>query len=504
VLLSLLVAALLLLPLVFLVLQAQQSGWSEVHRVLFRQLTLDLLRNTVELAVVVTAATAIIGVSAAWCVERTALPGRRVWAVALVLPAAVPDFIVGYAWHSIAPSLTGLKGAALVMSLDLYPLVYLPVAAALRRVDPALEESARSLGDGPWRTFRRVTLPQIRPALLGGCLVVTLALLAEFGAFEILNFQTFTTAIFTEFRIDESAAAALALVLVAIGIVVLGGEAFVSGGRGRVARTGPAAKRPMARRPLGRLLVPTLFGLTALVALALLVPLATLVYWLLRSQHSTLPAASTLLSATWATVRYAAGAALLATVAALPVAQLGRGRRGRARLVLERSTMLIQSIPGVVVALTVVFFAVRYVDSLYQSSTLLIIAYALLFFPLALVCLRGSVAQADPRLSEMGRSLGRRPFSVLLRVDIPLIAPGLISAFSLVFLSAVTELTATLVLVPTGTQTLATQFWAYQSNTSYGAAAPYAAMIVLIAAIPSVVIGSWFARRTDGQEPVIV
>ncbi len=492
---SIVVAALLLLPLVFLIMQARLVGGAELKRILFRQLTLDLLRNTVELAVLVTAATAVLGVGAAWCIERTVLPGRRMWGVLIVLPAAVPDFIVGYAWHSIAPSLTGLKGATLVMSLALYPLVYLPVAAALRRVDPALEETARSLGCGPWTTFRRVTLPQIRPALLGGCLVVMLALLAEFGAFEILNFQTFTTTVFTEFRVDQSAASALALVLVALGIVVLSGEGFVAG-RGRVSRSGPAAARPAGRRRLGKLLIPTLLALTALVGLSLAVPIGTLIYWLAVSQHSTLPAAATLASATFSTIKYAAAAAALATVAALPVALLSNAHRSRPLKVLERSTLLIQSIPGVVVALTLVFFSVRYSYSLYQTSTLLVFAYALLFFPLALVCIRGSAAQAPPRLTEMGRSLGRRPFAVLTRVTVPLIAPGLISAFSLVFLSAVTELTATLVLVPTGTQTLSTQFWAYQTNTSYGAAAPYAAMIVAIAAVPSVVISFWFARRT--------
>jgi iron(III) transport system permease protein len=202
-------------------------------------------------------------------------------------------------------------------------------------------------------------------------------------------------------------------------------------------------------------------------------------------------------------VKYAAAAAAVATVAALPVGLLSNLRRSRPLKVLERSTLLIQSIPGVVVALTLVFFSVRYAFGLYQTSTLLVLAYALLFFPLALVCIRGSAAQAPPRLAEMGRSLGRRPFSVLLRVTVPLIAPGLVSAFSLVFLSAVTELTATLVLVPTGTQTLSTQFWAYQTNTSYGAAAPYAAMIVAIAAVPSVVISFWFARRTGASGAVL-
>ncbi|HEY2281742.1 MAG TPA: ABC transporter permease subunit, partial [Streptosporangiaceae bacterium] len=168
------VAAALLLPEVFLLLQAHDAGWSQVRAVLFRPLSGSLLASTAELAVLVTAATAVIGTGAAWCVERTALPGRRVSAVLLVLPVAVPDFVIGYAWHSLFPGFVRLPAATVVMTLDLYPLVYLPVAAALRRSDPALEESARALGLGPVATFRRVVLPQVRPALLASSLLVVL------------------------------------------------------------------------------------------------------------------------------------------------------------------------------------------------------------------------------------------------------------------------------------------------------------------------------------------
>jgi iron(III) transport system permease protein len=489
------VAAGLLLPEVFLLLQAREVGWPALHRVLFRSLSAQLLQNTVELAVVVTLAAAIIGTAAAWCIERTSLPFKRVWAVLVVLPVSIPDFVVGYSWHSIAPSFIGLHAAAFVMTLDLYPLIFLPVAAALRRTDPVLEETARALGLGPWAAFRRVVLPQIRPAILGGSLVVMLALLAEFGAFEILDFRTFTTEIFTELQVDRGAASALSLLLVLLGILVLVGEGRASG-RGRVRRAGPQASRPPTRHRLGWWSVPALLALAALVALAVGVPIGTLVYWLTHSQHTTLPASTTLWSATAATGRYAAAAAALATVAAIPVGLLAAQRRGRVARMLESSTYLIQSVPGVVIALSLVFFAVRYAFSIYQTSLLLVVAYALLFFPLALVCVRASAVQASPRLAEMGRSLGYRPMSVFFRVTLPIIAPGVLAAFCLVFLSAVTELTATLVLVPTGVQTLATQFWAYQTNTAYGAAAPYAAVIVALAAVPSIVLGTWFSRRT--------
>jgi iron(III) transport system permease protein len=500
--LSGIVALALLLPEVFLVAQARAAGWTEVSSVLFRPLSAELLRNTVELTAVVALAAGVIGTAVAWCVVRTALPLRRMWQVLVVLPIAIPDFIMGYAWHSLSPGFIGLPAAALVMTLDLYPLIYLPVAAALRRTDPALEESARTLGLGRWAVFRRVIFPQIRPGLTGGMLVVGLALLAEFGAFEIVDFQTFTTEIFAELNVDQPAAAALALLLVALGLAVLLGEAVSTGGR-QVSRTGSQASRPPDRARLGRWTVPVLAGTGLLVIASLGVPVGTLVYWLTQSQATTLPASTTLLAAVGTTARYSILAAVTATGAAVPVALLAGQRRGRLARAVGSSTFLIQSVPGVVVALSLVFFAVRYAFPLYQQSSLLVIAYALLFFPLAFVSVRASAAWASPRLAEMGRSLGRGPVLVFLRVTLPLIAPGVAAALCLVFQSSVTELTATLILVPTGVQTLATQFWAYQTNTAYGAAAPYAVAILLLAALPNLLVAVWFGRRTAARAELV-
>src|SRR5208282_2143298 len=194
------VAAVLALPLVFLLIEARGAGAAAVTHLIFRQMTADLLWNTVRLTVVVTALCAVIGTAAAWCVERTELPGRRVWAVLVVLPLAIPDFVVSFGWASLSNWVQGFRGAVLVMTLAVYPLVYLPVAASFRNADPGQEEVARSLGVGRLRTFWRITLGQARVAILGGCLLVTLLLLAEYGAFEILGYRTFTTEIFTEFN----------------------------------------------------------------------------------------------------------------------------------------------------------------------------------------------------------------------------------------------------------------------------------------------------------------
>jgi len=373
----------------------------------------------------------------------------------------------------------------MVMTLSLYPLVYLPVAASLANLDVGIEEAARSLGLSPWSVFWRVTLRQVRPALLGGCLLVTLGLLAEYGAFEITQYQTFTVAIFTEFKLgfDAVAACVLSLVLVVLSVAVLAGE-LALGGTGRSWRVGPGAPRLARRVRLGRMTPVALGALAALCGLALGVPVGSLVYWMARGGSTTLPSAS-ILGALGHTAAYSAAAAVLSTLLALPVAALVIRRRNRLTVLIERLAYLPMALPGLVVALGLVSFSVRYALSLYQSALELIVAYAILFLPLALVAVRSALAQAPPRLEEVGRSLGCRPAKAWVRITLPLIAPGLRAAFALVFISSATELTATLLLHPTGVNTLATQFWTYTSDFSYGAAAPYAALMVAISAVPA-------------------
>ena len=146
VILSVLVAAALLLPLAFLLIEAAGVGVGQVSSLIDRPLTGQLLWNTIRLDVVVTALCAVIGTGAAWLTERTNLPGRRVWAVLLVVPLAIPDFVVSFGWASLSTDVAGFRGAVLVMTLSVYPLVYLPVAASFRNADPTQEEVARGLG----------------------------------------------------------------------------------------------------------------------------------------------------------------------------------------------------------------------------------------------------------------------------------------------------------------------------------------------------------------------
>ena len=489
---ALIAAGLALLPLAFILQQVRDIGWSEARRLLFRDRVGELLVNSVQLTLAVTAACVVIGLAAAWCVERTDLPLRRTLAVLLALPIAVPEYVNGAGWVSIFPGLHGFGAAVLVMTLSHYPLVYLPAAAVLRTGDPALEESSRSLGRGPWRTFARITLPQMKLALLGGGLVIALHLLAEYGGFAVLRYRTFTTEIYNAYKLgfDAASASLLSLVLVVLCVMVLGGEMSL---RGRARHTaGAATARRRARVRLGRATPIALLGLSGLVVLALGVPLGALGYWLLQGSSTTLPSAS-IIGATTSTALYGLAAAGLATLLALPVAFLAVRRRGVVGGFLERVVYLPRALPGLVVGLALVYFTIRYAVDLYQSPVLLVLAYTVLFLPLALVAMQPTVAQLTPELEDAARSLGSRPWAVLRRVTLPLLAPGLAVAAALVFLTSVTELTATLLLRPTGTETLATQFWVYTDALAWGAAAPFAAVMVGISAIPTYLL----IRRLD-------
>jgi iron(III) transport system permease protein len=489
------VALLVLAPVGFLFDQTFSTGWDEVRRLLFRPFVGRLLVNTTTLVAVGTIACTILGVTVAWFVERTDLPGRRAWAVLAALPITVPAFVTSYSWVSITPAVQGFWGAAAIVTLAYYPLVYLPVAAVLRGMDPALEESARSLGMGPWRTFFRVTLPQTRVALLGGMLLVSVHMLAEFGAFAMLRFQTFTTAIYDQYKLsfDGAAASMLASVLVLLCLVLLVAE-LAARGRGRYARVDSGAARPAAVARLGRAKWAASGGFLALTGLALGLPLVTLVYWVATGSSASEFDLGTLLGATGASLKLGLGAAILTTLLALPISILTVRHPSRAATAIERATYIPFALPGIVVALSLIVLSIHYVPALYGTTALLIVAYSILSLPLAVVAARAALAQAPPVHEEVARSLGCRPIQAMLRVTLPRIAPGLGAAAALVFLATVTELTATLLLAPIGTQTLATQFWANAASLSYGAAAPYAALMVAISALPTYLL----TRRLGG------
>jgi iron(III) transport system permease protein len=479
---ALLVALLALLPLLFIVGIVVDIGLGSTIKLVVRPRTGELLSNTALLMAGAILACFVVGTGTAWLVELSDLPARRLWNALLVVPLAVPSFVTSFGWVSLTPRVEGFAGALFILTLSYFPLVYLPVAAALRGLDPALQETAQTLGNGQWRTFARVVLPQLRWALLGGGLLVGLHVLSEFGALQLLRFPTFTTAIFDQYQssFNGPAANALAGVLVLFCLVLLLIELRLRG-RARYARVGSGTARAASPVRLSRARMPVLLAVAALVVLAVGVPVASLVRWLAEGSSVDFPVRD-LASATATSVGLGLLAAAVTSVLALPVAWLTVRHRGRASALVERCVYLGGALPGIVVALTLVTFALRWARPAYQTSGLLVVSYVILFLPLAVVSQRAAVAQVRPVLEDVAHALGDGPLRTLRRVTLPLLAPGVGAGAALVFLAVVTELTTTLLLSPIGTDTLATQFWQSASSLEYGAAAPFAALMMIISA----------------------
>ncbi|SAL21207.1 ABC Fe3+ transporter, inner membrane subunit [Caballeronia sordidicola] len=488
-------ALLVLMPLAFTVYRAVTFGWDDALELIFRPLVGELLINTLSITICATLVSAIVGTAAAWFIERTRVPGRRIWAVLTVAPLAMPAFITSYAWVSLSLDLQDFAGALLVISTAYFPLVYLPVAAALRGMDPALEESARSLGCGRAGVFLRVVLPQLRPALLGGMLLVALGVLSEFGAFTLLRFRTFTTQIYAEYRtsFDSSGASVFACILIAMCLLCLTLEMRVRGGA-RYERVDRGVRRAALRYELGRGRWIVASGFAALAVVTLGVPIGMIGFWLTQSGAAAITPAEVspelLLESTLASLSYGFAAAIVTTLACVPLAFLLVRFPSRLATLFERTVFLAQGLPSLVVALAIVSLAVHALRPLYQSATLLVVAYAILFLPLALVSVRAAFTQAQPRLEDTARSLGLNWRETVRRVLLPLAGPGLGAGATMVFISVVTELNSTLLLSPIGTRTLATQVWIDTSTLAFAAAAPYAALLVGISLLAS---GTLFA-----------
>lgn len=495
-------AAGLLLPPAYLALRTVGAG-GEAWELLFRVRVLEILGRSLLLVGAVTAASVALAVPLAWLTVRSDLRLRKTWAVLTVLPLVIPSYVAGFVvvvalgprgmlqklldgpfGVDRLPDIFGFPGAFLTLAFLTYPYVLLTVRAALLRLDPSLEEVSRGLGHSSWRTFFRVVLPQLRPAVAAGALLVALYTLSDFGAVSLLQYETFTWAIFVQYdaALDRTLGAALSLVLVALALGMVAIEA-ITRGRSRYYRSGPGPARPPSLVRLGRWQWPALAFCAAVLSASLLFPMSILSHWVAVGV-----AAGDPFPVLWETARnsmyVSALAAGAAVAAALPIAVLSVRYPGLLSALLERTTYIGFALPGIAVALALVFFGVNYALPLYQTTGLLVFAYVVLFIATAVGAARTSLLQVSPRIEEAGRSLGRSPSRVFLSVTLPLVWPGIVSGAALVFLLTMKELPATLILSPIGFTTLATSVWAAASEAFFARAAAPALLLVVVSSLP--------------------
>jgi iron(III) transport system permease protein len=494
-----LVVAVVVLPVGVTIAQALEGGISDAVRAIDAGSARALLLHSILVAAVAAPLAGVLGVSGAWFIERTQLPGRRMWTLLAVAPLTIPLFVTSYAWATLGTLLQGFLGAAGIIAVSYSPIVFLLVAVALRGMDPALEESARSLGLSTRRTFFRVILPQLRPALLGGMLLVVLDTLVEFDAFVALKYQTFTVHIYAQYELSFSAsgAAALSFFSILLCVVLLFGESRLRGGA-NYTRVSQGVRRPLTRYRLGRATPLVLAGFTLAASIGVGVPLGTLVYWFTQSSQAGLAGASAsvhyLVPAALTSLALGVGSALVALTFALPVAFLVVRHKGRMATLLERATYLSFALPDLVAAIALAYAASHYAPRLYGSIVLLVLAEAMLFVPFAIVALRASIGQIEPALEDSARSLGLGPLRAFSRVTMPLARPGLVAAGVLVFAFVLGDLGTAQVLLPAGLYTLGTEFQANAATVAFAAAAPFAAALVALSMLATYVLTTRFGR----------
>lgn len=492
---AVIVACASLSPIVYLVAQATSRGISPFVDEIMQGRTLDLVMRSLLLCGTVTVAAAIIGVFAAWLTTLSGVPGRAAWTVVFSLPLAIPSYISAFTWVSWLPSLTGFSGAFIVLTFACFPYVMLPVMAAFSRVDPAHEEAAMSLGRSAVNTFFTVTLPQARRATLSGALLVALYVLGDFGAVAVMRHEVFTWVIYGAYRsgFNPTRAASLSIVLLLLALALTAAE---SRARGRTTNesASPRTSRQRARTSMNA----RIWGVTlsaVIIVPSVGVPVVSVVSWLQRESTRRVGTADVLSSAV-TSFGIGVAAALFCLLAALPVALMAVRYPSRLSRALSAATYVTHSLPALVVGISVVYLGIRAVTPLYQELPMLILAHVILFIPAMITTLETAIEKSPVRLEEMSASLGSSSITTFLRVTLPLALPGLLAGSALTMLAAVKELPASLLLLPTGWDTLSTDVWRFAAVSDYAAVAPPAITIIVLAAVPTAILGALSSINT--------
>ena len=494
--------------------------------------------ETASLVALVAAGVIVLGATSAWLVAAYEFPGRRVFEWALLLPLAMPAYIVAYAYTDFLqfagpvqsglrtsldwqrgdywfPEIRSVPGAAFVFTVTLYPYVYLLARTAFLARTASMADAARSLGYSPLRGWLHVNLPMARPAVAAGAALALMETVADYGAASYFGLQTFTTSIYRAwFSLgDRIAASQLASVLLAAVLVLM---AFELRARGR-ARFVAA---PNSARPAQRTVLTGSGGVTAVLACCLplaagfVVPTAILIALAAPAVHEL--DAGRYLQWLWHSVALGAGAALITVAVAVALAYAlrlsSRGLPARAVTAAARLMNLGYAVPGIVIAVGILLPLAAFDNALDAwmkarfglgtgllftgSIAALLYAFVVRYFAVAFQPIEAGLGRITPAMDASARSLGASPREVFSRVHLPLLAPSLFAAALLVFVDVMKELPATLVLRPFDFDTLAVIAYQFAADERLGEAAIPSLTIVAVGVLPVILLSRAIGRNS--------
>jgi iron(III) transport system permease protein len=499
------IAAGVLLPLVYLLIRAFGASPEMLNNVVFRMRNLRLLGNTLLLTFGVLILDALIALPLAYLSVRIKIKARRFITLLGVLPLAMPGYVMAYAllgmggyngtfqaWFGLnLPRISGFTGSLIVLSICTFPYLYLNLRTALLGMDQSIEEVSRSLGYDAKSTFFKVILPQLRPAFLAGALLISLHVIGDFGTVSLMRFETFSYALYLQYiaAYDRIYAAWLALMLLGLttGALVLEYKLLKKAIFHRLGRGVSKAKTYL---DLGPWAIPAYTFVAILTLGAVVLPVSSIVFWINQTAFASV--AGDLFEAFLNSVKASAPAAVLTTLMALPLAYIGVRYKSSLSNPIERVAYLGYATPPLAFALAFVFFSLQVSTALYQSLLLLVIAYSLHFLAEGIGPVRSALYQAPPHLEEAAQSLGYSSIKSFFKVTLPMLRGGIIASTSLVFLSAMKELSITFLLSPIGFDTLALRVWSYTGEAMFAEAAPFALAILLFS---SLFVGFLFSKE---------
>jgi iron(III) transport system permease protein len=487
-------------PLIYLFIRASEKSLGEIVDLLSRPKTIEVLALTLVLLLIVVLINIFLGTAIAAGLHYVRIPYPRLLLVSTVLPLAIPSYVFTYTWKALIPSLQGLWAAVFILSLSTLPYMILAVTISLQRIDAGLIEVARSLGLSKLSVFFRVILPQVRRSISAGALLSGLYVLSDFGAVSLLNVETLTVSIQNLFKssYDRSAASVIGLLLFFVAAIFVSFESVLKG-REFESRGAEGFQTRIRRIANPTLSIVTLSVIALYGVLAVFIP-----FYVLLSRYFQNPGAvaiSDLTSAALSTISVAGLGAFFAFLISLPLAFLVSQGASAFSAISGKVILAAHSLPGVVVGLALVSFGSR-LGPLYQSIFLLAFAYAVLFLAKSVASTSDALALVSPQLREVAATLGKSKSRIALEVVFPIALPNLALGVLLVFLTAMKELPATLMLRPTGMETLATEIWSFAAISRFNDAAPYALLLVILAAIPTFILTIPRTAKSEFEQKV--
>ncbi|PYZ92110.1 iron transporter [Salipaludibacillus keqinensis] len=503
-LIGLIVAFIMSVPIVYVIWRSLFAGANSWMRLLGDRIP-QLLWNTLSLTAAVTFSAVVIGISLAWIVVRTDLPGKKMWQWMMALPLVIPPYVGAVTYIIVfGPSgwfarfwresqwlsaigdyplnIYSFWGVFFVLTMFTYPYVFLIASASLRKMNRNFEEVARSQGMTTSQIFFKVNLPLLRPAIGAGAILISLYVLSDFGAIAMLRYVTFTAAIYYQRAgFDIPSASVLSLVLILLTILILWLESYTRK-KNKFYQTSNTFKEPDTLS-LGKWKPWALLFVSAVFMVAVVLPISVLIYWtVIGAGMGAIDAR--FIGFAWNSIKVSGLAAILCMALATPIIYLKSRHPSVISQTIDKLSYAGYALPGVIVALGMVFIFNNHIPSLYNTFYMIAIAFVVRFLPQAMQSGEASLSLVSPRMDEAARSLGYPAWKVMIKVIIPTIMPGILAGGALVFVSSIKELPATLMLRPPGFDTLAVRVYYEASEAIYHQAAPGALLIVLVSIIP--------------------